>query len=312
MRIKGYISVFVILLCLSSTAQFKVDFVEREGALKLLQKNMFSPGYSDAERITANETFKGLFQEALLRSGSFNFPFDSLKEIGRIYSPDKAFRLITWDIPMKDGTHQYYGFVQAYDPKTKLYVVHELIDKSADVKTPESYAGTPDKWFGMLYYKIIPVKYKKKKYYTLLGFDGNDNLTAKKFIDVLYFNESTVPKFGADIFKMEKRSSKRIVFEYSSKVVMTLKYNEDKNVIIYDHLAPSAPQFEGQYQFYGPDFSFDGLKFDKGSWTYIPDFDAKNPDNIEDNKYNDPKGNPEKKGDGFEKKIYQKQKQEPK
>ena len=65
-------------------------------------------------------------------------------------------------------------------------MLFSLTDKSADIKNPENTVGEASKWYGMLYYKIVPVKIKRKKYYTLLGWDGNDKITAKKIIDVLY------------------------------------------------------------------------------------------------------------------------------
>ena len=40
-------------------------------------------------------------------------------------------------------------------------------------------------WYGCLYYDIIPIKVGKEKYYTLLGWDGNNKNTTKKIIDVV-------------------------------------------------------------------------------------------------------------------------------
>ena len=47
-------------------------------------------------------------------------------------------------------------------------------------------------------------------------------------------------------------------------------------MIIMDHLAPEDSRFEGQYQFYGPDFSYDALEFKKGEWVFQRDVFAKN------------------------------------
>jgi hypothetical protein len=152
----------------------------------------------------------------------------------------------------------------------------------------------------MLYYKIIPVKVKRKKYYTLLGGDKNDKLTSKRIIDVLYFIPDGSPRFGADLFKLEKRSPKRVIFEYSAQAIMSVKYNEETKQIVFDHLSPAQPNFEGQYQYYGPDFSFDALEFNKGKWVYIPDVDARNGKSNKDNQYKDPKD----KGKDYENKKF--------
>ena len=62
---------------------------------------------------------------------------------------------------------------------------------------------------------------------------------------------------------------------YSSRAHVSVSYDEGKKLIIYDHLSPSIATMEGKYQFYGPDFSFDGYKFEKGKWIFTEDVDFK-------------------------------------
>ncbi len=287
-----------LITTLSSLAQGLLPAFE--DTLMQEQKKLYSSG-SDQEKLDANFRLKSTFERALSVEHSFDYSFDSLKEIGRIYSPDKAFRIINWDLARNDGTHDYFGFIQVYNIKKKTYLLYFLTDKSADIKNAENAIGDANKWFGMLYYKIIPVKVKGKKYYTLLGFDGNDKLTSKKIIDVLSFNTDGSPRFGADLFKLEKKSPKRVIFEYAAQAVMSLKYNEDTRQIMFDHLSPSEPKLEGQFQYYGPDFSFDALEFKKGKWVYTPDVDARNKSSSKDNRYKDPK---DKSKDHTSKQIY--------
>jgi hypothetical protein len=63
----------------------------------------------------------------------------------------------------------------------------------------------------------------------------------------------------------------RIIFEFNERVQVTLEYNEVMKMIVFDHLSPSRPSLEGQYQFYGPDFSYDGLLFEDGIWKHYSD-----------------------------------------
>jgi hypothetical protein len=179
-----------------------------------------------------------------------------------------------------------------------------LTDKSSEVKNAENYAGDASKWFGMLYYKIIPVQVKRRQYYTLLGFNGNDKLTSKKVIDILYFGADGSPKFGDDLFRVEKKFPKRMIFEYSAQVVMSLKYNESSKMIVLDHLSPPHLGLQGQFQYYGPDFSLDGFEFKKGKWNYIQDIEARNKKNSKDNKYKDPQ---DKSKDRDSKQFYKSQ-----
>jgi hypothetical protein len=257
---------------------------------------------TDRQKIETSIQMKALLERALNSDKSFEYPFDSLTEIGRIYAPDRTFRILNWDIALSDGTHRYFGFIQSYNPKKNIFSVYPLTDKSSEFKNAENTVGDPGKWYGMLYYKIIPVKTRGRKYYTLFGFHPQDKLTTKKIIDILYFNPDGSPRFGADLFRLEKKSPKRVIFEYSAQVVMSLKYNEETRRIVFDHLSPSEPRLEGQFQYYGPDFSTDALEFKKGKWVYFPDVDARNKSNQKDVKYNDPK---DKTKDYENKQFYQ-------
>ncbi len=275
------------------------SMAQAEWDLKALQKTLFF-SKKENERFEANKEFLKLWLEVLANPKSLEYPFDSLKEISKITSRDKKFRIITWNVPRNDGTQSYFGFIQVNNKKiqkkglfgktiTIQYEVFPLLDKSASVKSPENYVSDNTKWFGMLYYdEIIDCD----GYYTLLGWDGNDNLTQKKFIDVLFFRTDGVPVFGKDVFKVPKRSPKRAVFEYSSEVAMSLKYNSKNNSIVFSHLAAKdeGSVLEGQYQYYGPDGSFDAYEQSKDRWVLREDIDARNLKNKNDNlKKPDPK-----------------------
>lgn len=261
-----------------------IYFKNLEEKLKIIQNKIYN-ATSDSLKMAYNREFLALLDTALVAELSFSYPFDSLKQIGRLYAPDKTFRIINWNIPKTDGTHLYFGFIQSYDKKSKRYLVEKLLDKSGTIKNPETHIGSPEKWFGMLYYDII----KTGDYYTLLAWDGNDRLTSRKYIDVLYFKSNGDAVFGKDVFKMPRKNPRRIVFEFSAEIVMSLKYNDSKDMIIFDHLAPRDEFMEGQYQYYGPDFSYDAFEYSKGKWKFVPDVDVKNVKNKNDNVKRDEK-----------------------
>jgi hypothetical protein len=251
-------------------------FRKIEDSLSHLQKKVFSLK-SDTARFRANARFLKLWDEILLNNLSFHYPFDSMKQVSRLVSPDKRVRIITWNLEKADGTHHFFGFLQAKNPKTNHYDLFELNDKSASIKNPEGHIGDHNKWFGMLYYEII----QNDDYYTLLGWDGNDKTVCRKFIDVLSFKSDGTPLFGKDVFKYPRKNPKRVMFEYSAKVVMSLRqYN---GAIVFDHLAAKDEMNEGMPQFYGPDFSYDAFLPSKGRWVYEPDVDVKNPKSKNDN-----------------------------
>jgi hypothetical protein len=253
-----------------------IDFVNSKGEIKISE---------------ASKNFSNGLKTALVKDPRAEFVFDSLRKYKvMLESSDKQVRIFTWDVPANDFTHMYYGFVQAYNRKSKKYEVYELKDKSETIRDPENAMLDNTKWFGACYYSIIETKYKKKKYYTLLGWDGNNRNTNKKLVDVLTLNEKGFPKFGDAIFSDEKvKMKKRMIFEFKAGLVMSLRYDEDSQGIIFDHLSPSDPSLEGVYSFYGPDFSYDMLQFKEGKWQYIKNVDARNPKDKLDKHFTPPK-----------------------
>ncbi len=230
--------------------------------------------YLEKEQI--NEKIINNLGEVLLIKESFKYPFDSLKNMGKITSPDMRIRIYTWNIPYTDGSHKYFGFIQYLPSEENNILLFQLNDESGILEQPEKLILSDSSWFGALYYEIIQTEYKNETYYTLLGFDFNSLLTNKKIIDVLYFTSDYIPVFGKPLFNYKNEICSRIIFEYSTKAAMGLKYNDELDMIVYDHLSPAKPIYEGNHMFYGPDFSYDGLKFENGTWNEIKDIDVRN------------------------------------
>lgn len=75
---------------------------------------------------------------------------------------------------------------------------------------------------------------------------------------------------------------------------MILRYNEQEDIIVCDHLSPGNPKMKGKYEYYGPDFSYDAFDFEKGKWFHKSDIDPdvainyKKNKNIEQLKKRDP------------------------
>lgn len=293
--LKKIIFCFLVIINLYSAAQ-KNDssmyrFRQAEEELKQLQKAVF---YSrrEADRLEANKEFIAAWKRIIDNPKILNYAFDSLKDVSILTPRDKKFKLITWDFHKDDGTFSYFGFLLVNNSKRvkkgflhyeteNAYESFQLIDRSASVKSPENYIGGPEKWFGMLYTQLVECD----GFYTLIGWDGNDKLTQRKFIDALYFKEDGTPVFGKDIFRFPRKNPKRLMFEFSSQVSMSLKYNERRSQIVYSHLSSKeeGSMLEGQLQYYGPDGSFDALELKKDKWVTVEDVDARNEKSKNDN-----------------------------
>ncbi len=245
----------------------------------------------EADRMAANKEFIKAIEAIAASKGALDFPFDSIKDISTLSPKDKKFKLITWNVPKDDQTHLFFGFLLVNNSKRikkgfmkyetiSGYEYFKLLDVSGTVNNPETFIGTPPKWFGMLYYELI----ENEEYYTLLGWDGNNKLVQRKFIDALYFKSDGTPVFGRDMFRIPRKSPRRLMFEYSSDVTMSLKYIEKNGSIVYSHLGPreEGTIMEGLPQYYGPDGSFDSMVQKKGRWVVVEDIDARNDKNKND------------------------------
>ncbi len=254
-----------------STYLFLASFNLYSQNLESIEKKLFDKFnllYSENEDSTLlilNSEILSIFNHALEQENSFTFPFNKLNKISKLTSEDKKLKIFTWHLQFADGNFKYFGFVQ-YKNKKQIELI-TLDDKSDKIPNPENLRLTADNWYGALYYKIISKKNKGQTVYTLLGWDGNTNFSNKKLIDVLSFFDG-IAHFGAPIFQYQNNIQHRIIFEFAEQVNMVLRYDTDYKMIIWDHLAPAQKQFEGQFQYYGPDFSYDGVIFKKGIWNF--------------------------------------------
>lgn len=273
----------------SGVSKSGVSLISLQDSLQRLSK-IFINNESEPERYNANYTFIKTLVNALKTPRSFNFNFDSLKTISIQTAQDKRFRIFTWHIMNNDGSYRYYGTVQMNNPDGKL-VMFPLVDYSPAIKNPADSVTTNDKWYGAQYYKIIPVTYNVRvPYYILLGWKGSTPKSTKKVIDVIYFKDNKA-FFGMPVFDgdKEKPNKKRIIFEYTRQVSMSLNFDPKANLIVFDHLAPPDPKLKGNFESYGPDMSYDGYKLTNGRWKLIEDIVMKNPPSENDDKFNDPK-----------------------
>ena len=228
---------------------------------------------SDADKQQLHDSIALLLDKALQLPDAFRYPFNDLNFLGKITSSDQQVRIFTWNMARKDGTNTYYGFLMKKAGNN--YYTFRLTDHSMSIENPLTLSLDHTNWAGCLVYEIVDKKNAGETYYTLLGYDPENLFVTKKVIDVLWFQQNK-PFFGKPIFRYNNRIQSRIIFEYSAKVRMSLVWNKSMNMIIFDHLVPSAPSHTGNFQFYGPDLSFDGLVFEKGIWEHRSNVDVRN------------------------------------
>lgn len=241
-------------------------------------------GSTDNVRLESSRLLDEKLFSMLSAPESFAKNFDSVKAISTLYSPDKKFRFYQWVLPeLATNSYKLFGFLQLYDKKKNKVSLFRLTDSGIEKFEAMEKKLTPQKCYNAVYYQIIPKKYKRKTYYTLLGWRGNNLLTTIKVIDILTL-EGNSPSFGAKIFEAGNyqlaygniQNKYRIIFEFNAQAVMSLRYEEKKRMIVYDHLSAPKSSLKGLEQFMGPDFSYDAFKWKKGKWRGQTDLDMKN------------------------------------
>ena len=288
---KLLLAICVCLIFQQSEAQEKQKFDPQFYTLQDSLKSLSYKIVNDQDELIRRNctfTFIKTLVSALKLPNSFAFPFDSVVSISIMRSPDNQFRIFTWHLRTDDGHYRYYGAIQKNDPnKLSLY---PLFDNSAFIQNPQDTVLTNDSWYGAHYYTIIVPKrwFSKNKKYVLLGWKGHNQNSQQKVIDVLSFAKDGRPIFGADIIKLKDKTQHRMVFEYTSQAVMMLRYLNDKKWIVYDHLAAPNARSEGNFEVYGPDLSYDGLKYRRGKWILMEKIDLRNEASMEDAKFNNP------------------------
>jgi hypothetical protein len=222
---------------------------------------------TDEEMDTLSSKIRRLFLSCINNPEIFEYPFSGLK-MCTITSPDRKFRMLNWNQPLRDGTHKYFGFVLLRNEGGGHYWL-ELTQKTDRKGWQKTKYYTHENWPGALYYDIIPMEKRGRgDTYVLLAWDGMDNMTNRKIIDVIQVRKDRI-RFGGDVFEGEDGIGKRVILEYSNGVSASLKYYPKGGYIVYDHLSPRNPAMQGIYSDYGPDGSYDALKFEKGKWKYI-------------------------------------------
>ncbi|MCY4779002.1 hypothetical protein ORI89_05030 [Sphingobacterium sp. UT-1RO-CII-1] len=260
--IKLYVSLFslfiIVFLPISMNAQVDNKRMEiLEDSLRLVGEAMYNLK-GEAERIDKNFIFVKTLVSSLKEKNSYDYGFKQLNMISIINSPDDRFRVFSWNIPLNDGSYLYYGAIQVKTNDGSLKLI-PLLDKTFEISEPEKELLKNDKWYGAQYVEVLGLSSNS---YVLLGWKGHHSTYSQKVIEVLTYDKGNFI-FGAKVFENERERTRKI-FNYGRGLTMYLKYHKELNSIVFDHIVPVEPEFKDQYQYYGPDLSFDAYELTDG------------------------------------------------
>lgn len=257
----------------SQTEKSYLDIAKLETQLKLMFDKLYAeeiPGLN----MNLFHSIDTLFYSAISIPGSFNYSWEKLGSIGKLKSDDGKIKVFSWLYMEGVNEYHYSCYIQTMDKNGDVEVFKLNPVHSADVKT-EKFKQSIDKWHGKIYYELHTEEYKRKVFYTLIGADFNNALSSIKTIEVIAIQRDK-PVFRGDQFLDGGTVKDRIVFEYSSELASSVRYNDQLKMIVSDHLVPLHPIYHGNYEFYGPDGSYDGYRFTEGIWVKEEDVDARN------------------------------------
>ena len=243
-----------------------------EDSLKQSSEDMVNPDDEFIFRFKADSFFTRGFVNALKVPYSFYYPFDSLQYVSKVYPPDSSFRIFTWEV-MKDFTYyRQKGAIQLKTEDGSLKLI-PLFDASAFTSNPYDSVRDARNWIGAVYYKIVEKTYNNKKYYTLLGSDGNGARSKKKWIEVLTFDEKGKPQFGGRYFMYSndelkpKQPVSRFCLEYKKDAQVRLSYDPNLDRIIFDHLTSEEMTPDLRYTLV-PYGDYEGFVWRNGIWMH--------------------------------------------
>ncbi len=285
--------IFILFLFL-----FKVTTSFAQNKLALYEDSLKNLGLIittdtlESNRTQANYAFIKTLVSALKEKNSFYYPFNQLQNFISIKkTDDNKLKVFTWFTQADNGDYRYFGAIQVNNPnKLELY---PLLDNSQSLKTLTNLTDTTletSKWFGAVYYQIVPITGVREPYYLLLGWKGKSALANSKVIETLKFINGK-PIFGSQVLETGLKSNlfhNRYIFDYTKSASMMLRYVKSENLIVFDHLVAPTQKSEGISDLYAPDLSYDGFKLKQGKWFFQENMKLKNLPDEADELFIDP------------------------
>jgi len=254
-------------------------------------------GETESVRYDANSRFLELLKNTLAEDGAFDHPFANLR-MRILQPPDRKFRMFNW-IMRRDQGMEFFAVMMVRTQQTGEFRIIQLIDESETTFDRSNAILGADNWYGAYYRQLIQTEGSHgRKYYTLLGWNGNDPGVSRRIIEVMTFRPNGDPVFGAAIFTGYRGRRERFVrkiFEYSRRSSMILRYDfqayrepaptrrnpqnfryVETNMIVFDQLVPREFEMRGRRETYIPAGGlYHAFVWLDGRWTLKTDVRAR-------------------------------------
>lgn len=251
---------------------------------------------SDSSKIIASRQFTGELANFCTLNPAKELP-GITKNLAILHSNDNSLQIISYNVPLSDGKHHYECLIlKKHQNNFRFWI---LQDSSESILSPKNVELSPKRWFGALYYQLISENFKNCNYYTLLGWDGNNQQFARKIIEIMWFDEEGELHFGMPVFAGSR--DQRVFYEYAQGAAFTLRYEEQifyrrkwwsrkpvsyvRPLILFNRLVTTAGNTKNLPQFNYPAGNIlDAWLFENKKWKILRDVDARNPETELDRK----------------------------
>ncbi len=222
-------------------------------------------------RWQAHLKLKEVLPEFLRDPGSWSFSFAELPTLSVQYPQDSSFRLITWQVETADHRYRHGGMLQFKAGKAGPV---SLQDRPPEALFSEYVPTDAQDWFGGICYALYPFERANGQTAWLAFFySSHSPYIARKWVDVLWFDESKKPRFGLPVFvKPDAFAGEdhlhRVLMEYFRGAATRFNYDRELGLIIKDHIIPYGmlPDRSGPAPV--PDGSYEGFRYQNGKWMY--------------------------------------------
>ena len=229
---------------------------------------------NDNERIRLNDSVKVIIDSYAASDSVFAYKF-SVRYLGQITSPDSKVKIINWNLILREGGNKYFCYIIRKGARGEPNNIHKLTGENREESPASDKSYTEKDWYGALYYALQPFKKDKETHYLLLGIDYGNSTITRKLIDVMTFTPEGGIIFGNNCFMKDKDVSSRVIIEYFSEGVITLRMLSAK-CVVFDHLASISDDQKSDPEYMGSEYSFDGYTLKKGLWRFVTKVDARN------------------------------------
>lgn len=181
-----------------------------------------------------------------------------------LHEPESGLIVLTYELYRDTSTYEYGGWLYHPDWDAPIF----LEDQSDDFEDDEDLdymTFSPDYWYGLLYYQIVPLsRTGDRSIYLLFGLDNYHLFTKRKVLETLVIEDGKI-SFGAPVIEMDadlpaEYRKNRFIIDYSVQAPAALRYDSDHEKVIFDHLVYMPSNYKAQKVMKVPDGTYSGFE----------------------------------------------------